>query len=289
MNLNRICFYHASDWDGKASAALINMYFEGDVTFLGLDHGIEFPFHLINEEVEVYMVDFSIKPEGMKRIIESSKKFVWIDHHISAFKAMEEAGITDVPGLQRVGEAGVELTWKYLYPALDILPSWVTYLGRFDVWDKNHPDWETKIKPFQYGFDEVNPHIKDINFWRNELDLDKINTIITDGAVVMEKRKKELDEKARKFSFEMEFEGLQFVALETFNRSSESLLAVYDPEKHDAMMAYHEDGDFYRFGMYTTRDDLDLSVVAKKMGGGGHKQAAGFERKTLPFVKPSKE
>ncbi len=34
--------------------------------------------------------------------------------------------------------------------------------------------------------------------------------------------------------------------------------------------------------MRTDRDDLDLSALARKFGGGGHKKAAGFQIRDLP-------
>lgn len=36
------------------------------------------------------------------------------------------------------------------------------------------------------------------------------------------------------------------------------------------------DGTSWTFSMYTTREDIDLADLAKSMGGGGHKKAAGF-------------
>jgi nanoRNase/pAp phosphatase (c-di-AMP/oligoRNAs hydrolase) len=41
--------------------------------------------------------------------------------------------------------------------------------------------------------------------------------------------------------------------------------------------------------MYTERKDVDLSLIAKKYGGGGHAGACGFQCAELPFRLPVKE
>ena len=42
-------------------------------------------------------------------------------------------------------------------------------------------------------------------------------------------------------------------------------------------MATRETADGLVKGSFrTTRDDVDVSLLAKKLGGGGHKKAAGF-------------
>ena len=37
-----------------------------------------------------------------------------------------------------------------------------------------------------------------------------------------------------------------------------------------------DDGPAYRVSLRSSRDEVDVSAVARKAGGGGHRQAAGF-------------
>ena len=39
----------------------------------------------------------------------------------------------------------------------------------------------------------------------------------------------------------------------------------------------------WRVSLYTIFDHIDVSEIAKKYGGGGHKNAAGFVCDNLPF------
>ena len=51
-------------------------------------------------------------------------------------------------------------------------------------------------------------------------------------------------------------------------------------------MTYQFNGKHWSFSIYTTKDDIDCSAIAKKRGGGGHKKAAGFEAKDLSVILP---
>lgn len=57
--------------------------------------------------------------------------------------------------------------------------------------------------------------------------------------------------------------------------------SVWNEELHDVMIPFVFVGKRWVFSMFTTKD-TDLSVIAKRYGGGGHKQACGFQLSELP-------
>jgi nanoRNase/pAp phosphatase (c-di-AMP/oligoRNAs hydrolase) len=42
------------------------------------------------------------------------------------------------------------------------------------------------------------------------------------------------------------------------------------------MLTFQYDGKAWQCSIYTTKNDIDCSVIAKSLGGGGHAGAAGF-------------
>jgi nanoRNase/pAp phosphatase (c-di-AMP/oligoRNAs hydrolase) len=52
---------------------------------------------------------------------------------------------------------------------------------------------------------------------------------------------------------------------------------------HDALMGFYYNGNGWTFSLYHAkhRTDLDLSAIAVKYGGGGHRGACGFTTKSL--------
>jgi len=88
-------------------------------------------------------------------------------------------------------------------------------------------------------------------------------------------------------SFLVEWEGLKFLALTTARCNSLTFASKDVPEAgHDALMGFHFNGKTWTVSLYHSkhRTDLDLSKIAVKYGGGGHRGACGFMASKLPFI-----
>lgn len=65
---------------------------------------------------------------------------------------------------------------------------------------------------------------------------------------------------------------------------SQSFDAVYNPEKHDMMIAITVNKNKkYDISLYSTKKNVDVSLIAKKYGGGGHSGAAGASCDSISF------
>ncbi len=143
--------------------------------------------------------------------------------------------------------------------------------------------WNTIILPFQYGMRFNNPDVNDRDFWRQLFAGQWLEQIFGEGRIC-----KQYSEQAHAgicsyAAYEMTWEGLRWICINGPYRSSQVFDSVFDPAKHDGMMAYSWNGQDWRFGLYTNKKELDLSPIAKKYGGGGHAGACGFQVKRLPF------
>ena len=76
----------------------------------------------------------------------------------------------------------------------------------------------------------------------------------------------------------------RLVCLNTLQRGSWLFKSVWDPAKHDMMCAYGrlKDGR-WRVSLYSTKPEVDCAAIAKLLGGGGHRGAAGFICEKLPW------
>lgn len=82
-------FYHV-DADGKCAGflvkSMVQVQKDEKVGYYKINYGMEFPFDLIEQNERVFIVDFSISPEEMTKLLEITQRVVWIDHHISAIE-----------------------------------------------------------------------------------------------------------------------------------------------------------------------------------------------------------
>ena len=77
------CFYH-TDEDGKCSAFWVKTYapYKDNYKreFIPINYGTEFPFDSIQKDEQIYIVDYSILPEEMEKLLTITKDVTWIDH-----------------------------------------------------------------------------------------------------------------------------------------------------------------------------------------------------------------
>jgi uncharacterized protein len=292
MNNKCIVFYHRIDFDGKMSAALVKRYHKHmDVKLYGVNWGdnlneIIDSAEITNDDI-VFVVDFCFDFDKMKEIEEKCLNFVWIDHHVSAIEKAIELNYYP-KGLRLVGHSACELCWEFFNETKPFVqPRAVRWLGRFDVWD--HSD--EKTIPFQYGL-KLFDNKRIFKFLDILIDDDEefLQTVLDKGYTIEKYEQEERRKNAKKGCFELNWENYKFIALNTPISNSFAFVGSWDQNKYDAMLTFFMTKNFkWRIGMYSDKDNIDLSQIAKKHGGGGHYRAAAFICDKLPFKFPKNE
>jgi len=110
--------------------------------------------------------------------------------------------------------------------------------------------------------------------------------LLKDGEIVQRYSQKTDADLVTHRSFRLKWEGLDFLCLNTGRFNSLTFAALDKPETgHDALLGFMWNGKVWTVSLYHAdhRKDLDLSIIAVKHGGGGHRGACGFTCKALPF------
>lgn len=274
-----LCLHH-NDADGRASAAIVRRALGEKVRYYEMDYGEPVPWDEIELTDKVVMVDFSLPAAEMIRLVEMTE-FVWIDHHISSLEMM--AGIADDwPGLRDVGDAGCVLTWKYFFPG-EPIPRAIVLIGDRDIWR-----WaEEDTGPFDEGLYQRDTRPENDELWQPLLDDDRklLQELIAEGEILRQARLLDIRRTVQKFGFEVNFEGYRTLAVNA--RSSGDMGAIIRQQGYQIAYCYVE---IWRDGRLVTMvtlysDEVDVSQIARKFGGGGHHGAAGFSfpRGKSPF------
>lgn len=245
-------FYHSADLDGRCCGEIARRALPSNTELVGIDYGQPFTFN--PDAIKIYCLDWVPQPW-----VDDPRIFV-IDHHKTSLGR---------PGIVDMSFAACELAWGYFMGAKS-LPRSVQLLGQYDSWRKG-PMWETDVLPFQWGMraEETQPgsHI-----WY-QVFADEIDSIIQLGKKILIYQE-QADRIRMQRAFPLTFEGLRFIVVLGGPAGSNAFKSVWDPAKYDAMMVV-EYG--WKVSMYTEKPNIDLSVIAKKYGGGGHAGAAGFQ------------
>lgn len=280
------CFYH-TDMDGECAGAIVYKFYKRDrdydlvsneppCEFHSINYNNDFPFDTIEPNETVIIVDFSLHKEGeFQKLKEITDKIIWIDHHktsIEKHKGFECAGI------RRDGISGCELTWEYFYPVKKV-PRVVKLLGDYDIWAFKYGE-DTNYLQTGIRLYDTKPQS---DMWIQWLsDNSSLNPVLGDGEISLRYRNNYYASLVKSWGFNTEFEGYRVIACNAGSVSSQ-LFDTVPEDSYDIMMPFVFDGKQWTVSLYTKRNDIDCSEIAKKYGGGGHKQAAGFQCKELPF------
>lgn len=282
-----ICIYHNKDLDGYCSGAIVKRKFP-DAKMIGWDYGQPIPFTEMPLGEDIILIDISFPMIDMFNLSEAANSFTWIDHHISAineFNAFPPEGKGSIVAVLEDGISACEGGWKYLFPNEE-MPTAVKLAGEYDTWrNKDKFRWDNAILPFQFGMRMIcsspDTFPSDLFDHYDIVTDNPVYKVIHDGKLILAYQKTQ-NERACKSSFEIEFDGLRAICLNNGGANSQVFDSVYDESKHDVMIPFVFTGKHWTFSLYTTKDGVDCSVIAKSKGGGGHKKAAGFQLKELP-------
>lgn len=284
-----LCIYHSIDFDGKCSAAIVKNKYP-DCRLYGIDYGEEFDISKVEPEEEVFLVDFTFDDkEDMLKLKLTCGDLHWIDHHNTIVQMEEELSAKDWLGVRQLSPkvGACELVWDYLYPG-ETIPYPVYLLSRYDVWQNKDPLWDEEILPFQYGMRLGGWDLDDPK-WKTLLKCNKesafVHNTIEKGNIGLFYEKELSGKMARGLWFPLEWEDLRFQVINRGYANSISAEAIWNPEEFDAVMFFSRGREFWKITMFTDKE-IDLSILAKKYGGGGHKQACGFTTKDIMGLLP---
>jgi hypothetical protein len=92
------------------------------------------------------------------------------------------------------------------------------------------------------------------------------------------------DEYLRKNGFTLKFKGYNAIAINIDRASSRIFDCIQNISSFDVLITFvlNKHHEWY-ISLYSNNDNVDVSLIASEYGGGGHKGAAGFTVKKLPF------
>lgn len=264
-----VVIYHGDCPDGFGAAYAAWKKFGETATYLPWkDHGVV-PEGLSGKEV--YIVDFSFSAPLLRELNDTNKSVVVIDHHVSA-----EADVRAYPqNIFDNNHSGAVLAWQYWHPETPV-PTILLYVEDYDLWHNALPEYrEFKVAFNQYPmtfevWDELSTSLQNednfINFIAKGSLLAKYEDRLIAGMVAG----REL----------VSFEGHTVYAVNATrdfrDHIGNQLAALNEAEGRPAFGIVY----YHKHGVVTlslrSRGDVDVSVMAQKYGGGGHKNASAI-------------
>lgn len=277
-----LCLYHIADHDGKGSAAIVkNLYPE--TKCVGFNYDMEIPYDELAKHQKIVICDVSLPMEYMFELNEKAD-LTWIDHHVSAInkynEELEKGNHREIKGIRKIGTAAIMLTWQYFHPEEEA-PEAIKLLGLNDIFDLR----DKRVRPFEYAVQALGVNRPEDKVWKKLLDKNlNINELVENGNAILNWIKIRNFRLSRGLSFETEIDGMRCICANMARGYSEFFDSLDNIDKYDVMINFYMNKNHtWNLSFYSAKENVDVSKLAAKFGGGGHAGAAGASAlKELP-------
>jgi oligoribonuclease NrnB/cAMP/cGMP phosphodiesterase (DHH superfamily) len=267
------CIYHANCDDGFTAAWIVATKYPGAELIEG-KYGEDFDVERIRDKV-VFIVDFSYKPEKMVEIIEEAKQVIWLDHHKTAIEAWDNylnnscyiAPDSFFCTLD-MNRSGAGITWDCLYQGMDA-PPLVQFVQDNDLWRfelEGTKDFINYLRTFE----------RTLKNWDTIAGM-RISQVVVMGAAITAYIENKVAETVAMCASRISIGDLDgYIANAPYSIASDLGNALARRKGSQFGMTWYVTSSKKVVFSLRSIGDVDISAIAKKFGGGGHKNAAGF-------------
>lgn len=254
--------YHSNCYDGFGSAYAAWKKFGDSAKYIPVSYGAPVPD--MPDADEIYILDFSYDANTIVNLTGKCKVTL-IDHHKTAQEKLTGLFNHDRLFIKfDMTKSGALLSWEYFHPDVEV-PHLIKHISDRDLW-----------KFEMFGSKEVHAalvaHPFDFKVWDNFNTVELIE--IGKGCLMFEESVvKKICEKA--WIGRVGDHDVPMVNTAAhWSEVGHELLSLYPDAPFVASFTIMKNGTMWSL---RSRPEFDCSEVAKKYGGGGHKNAAGFK------------
>lgn len=288
-----VVMYHGSCYDGFGCVVITKFYYEKNfgieaanrIECIDCYHNkpIDEKFLERIEDKNILMCDFSFESEILTEIIRRSKSFMILDHHVTA-----EKELVNVPTNMKIFDmkkSAVGITWEFFFES-EPLPKLFAHIQDRDLWTFGVDGTEEFVCSFyETSFD--------YNLWKRYLEPNQILKCIEEGRHWLNYKKIIVDRLVRKTNYIIQEINEKYMIVLYCNSSEftsdvgNEMMLNFSFGDFACIWSYNMYKDITQYSLRSSNDKSNVAVIAKTLGGGGHRNASGLGQKgcqpKLPF------
>lgn len=290
-----ICIYHGGCDDGFGAALAAWKRWGEDVQYVAAGYGK--PLGVDCTMKHVLMVDFSLKRDGMEALANSAASVVVLDHHKTAKAELrpwtigdedvdlgaklqevnQNLALNQMEGVKPIiayfcmNKSGARMAWEFCMPRVPV-PALIAAVEDRDL-------WRFAIPSTQYVSAALRTLPHDFGLW-NGLTYGDLGGLIAEGTAVLRGHRKNIaDFVKQRYWADVGGHNVPVVNV-PYHYASDTAneLLTAEPGAPFAACWFKRGDGKVQWSLRSADDRVDVSEVAAKMGGGGHRNAAGFEQ-----------
>ena len=268
--MNPLCIYHANCTDGFGAAWAVYRFFKRGgipVDLLPASYG-DAPPDVTDREV--YIVDFSYKRDVLLAMGLKAQKITIIDHHKTSKEDLD--GIEEhnprIRAVFDMAHSGAVLTWSTLFH-IQTCPQLLRYIEDRDL-------WKFKLANTRPVLSALNSYEQQVEIW-DMLITKNISDLVVEGEAIERMYQKDLRSLMHlKMMGRIDGHLVPVANVPGKFASDIGNMILNATDDCPFSATYYDTPEGRKFSLRSTDDDMDVEPIAKKFGGGGHRNAAGF-------------
>lgn len=278
--MKTLCIYHGNCADGFGAAWVVRRSLGAEnIEFLSAQYGMPAPD--VTDRL-VIIVDFSFPLDTLREMARTARAVLVLDHHKTAAEALGELKPAPLnfhtwaekpPALSAVFDmdrSGAGITWDFFFPHSQ-RPDLINHIEDRDL-------WRFKLEGTREILANLFSYTQDFHVWDGLME-QPISAAIAAGVAINRKHQKDVADLVTSCKHRMVIAGHDVpVANLPHIYASDAGHLMAQGEKFAA--CYQDSTDHRYFSLRSNDAGIDVSEIAKRYGGGGHRNAAGFK---VPF------
>jgi len=259
MKENVTVLYHR-DADGFGAAYAAWLRFGDGANYISVQYGEPRPV-IPKETEELFIVDFSY---DFATCCDLASRYYLtiIDHHKTAESVLKDCDFA----IFDMNKSGAVLTYEHFFEGEDV-PLVLQYVQDRDLW-RFDMDHSKEINAYIASLDE------DFEVWH----MFDYNVAYKAGHAIQRVLDKQIESATRHLGI-AQLDGHRTAVVNNTANISESCHKILEDNIDvEIALSYFIDKEGVTVCSLRSRGDVDVSEIAKKRGGGGHKCAAGFRQ-----------
>lgn len=285
--MNNMIIYHNNCSDGFTSAAIAYLYFKQNNTNLTTLFAGNYgePPPIVDKQTDVYLVDYSYNKETILDLLEQANSVTIIDHHITAIKELKDLSHPNFMKYFDTALSGAGLTWEYFFPDKNI-PDLIKYVQDRDLWNwvySESKDFLMGLEQFDFTVEQYIQHLENsINLKNNYT-----QTLIESGKIISKYFEQMVNQIIDSNLYFINYKNYQKVPILNCNYKFSSNIGNILSTRHNTLFSimYYIVADSVYLSFRSVDTGVDVSIIAKELGGGGHRNASGAKISLEQFNK----
>lgn len=259
--------YHANCFDGTGAKYAAWARFGDKATYLPVQYGQPFPDSIpLNKTTEIYILDFSYSREILEEVNNKVGSLLVLDHHKTAKEALEGLEYAEFD----MERSGAIMAWEYFHSGKEI-PLLLKHVQDGDLW-KFDLENTKRIRA-------ALPLLENDNLmWKHACTNTRYFTdLVSKGDAILYSNNLKVDSIVKNNVKVLPYKGYKAGVYNTTTLVSEAGNAACLNESLgiDFSLSYFIDKEGTPVVSFRSSNGLDVSALAKELGGGGHQPAAG--------------